>query len=178
MANTKYSPFFPDPEGGISYTASTLKPLTTNTTFYNSKDVYPTIALAEERAYNIGCSGYRHVLVSAQGEYKFSPCSNKEDYKKIMKEMPKIPVERRYYEFDPTQNIYDIRDSFNDNLPNGFDYKGQILKKTLSNVIFRDPVKEGILNYFERVVYGLVESTKQIKNFFNYTVNKNNKRVF
>jgi hypothetical protein len=103
---------------------------------------------------------------------------NKEDYKKIMKEMPKILVERRYYEFDPTQNIYDIRDSFNDDLPNGFDYKGQILKKTLSNVIFRDPVKEGILNYFERVVYGLVESTKQIKNFFNYTVNKNNKRVF
>ena len=26
--------------------------------------------------------------------------------------------------------------------------------------------------------YGLIETTKQIKNFFNYTVKKNNKRVF
>jgi hypothetical protein len=52
------------------------------------------------------------------------------------------------------------------------------MKRSLSNVIFRDPVKEGILNYFERVVYGLIETTKQIKNFFNYTVKKNNRRVF
>jgi len=99
-------------------------------------------------------------------------------YKTIMKLMPKIPVERRYYEFDPTQNIYDIRDSFNDNLYNGFDYKDQLLKRSLSNVLYRDPIKEGILGYFNRVVFGLVETTKQIKNFVNYTVKKNNKRVF
>jgi hypothetical protein len=95
-----------------------------------------------------------------------------------MKEMPKNFVERRYYEFDPTQNIYDIRDSFNDNLLEGFNYKGQVLKRTLSNVIYRDPIKEGILSYFEKVFFGLIESTKQIKNFFNYTVKKNNRRVF
>ena len=92
--------------------------------------------------------------------------------------MGKVTVERRYYDFDPTQNIYDIRDSINDNLYNGFDYQDQILKRSLSNVIYRDPVKEGILHYFQRVVYGLIETTKQIKNFFNYTVKKNNKRVF
>ena len=92
--------------------------------------------------------------------------------------MSKTTVERRYYDFDPGQNIYDIRDTVNDNLYNGFDYQHQILKRTLSNVIYRDPIKEGILNYFQRVVYGLVETTKQIKNFFNYTVKKNSKRVF
>ena len=69
-------------------------------------------------------------------------------------------------------------ESINDNLYNGFDYENQILKLSLSNVIYRDPVKEGILHYFQRVVYALVETTKQIRNFVNYTVKKNNQRVF
>jgi hypothetical protein len=179
MANQEsYSPFFPGQDKGVNYTVAGQKPQTTNTTFYNSKDLYETISLAEDRAYNIGCSGYRMVLVSGQGVYKYAPCTNSQDYKKLMKEMPNIPVERRYYDFDPTDNIYDIRDSFNDVLPDGFDYKRQVLRRTLSNVIYRDPIKEGILNYFERVFFGLIESTKQIKNFFNYTVKKNNRRVF
>lgn len=173
-----FSPFFPAPESGVNYTVSGIKPNTTNMTFYNPKDLYDTQGLAESRSYNIGCSGYRRVLVSAQGDYKFAPCSDPLVYKEIMKAMPKIPVERRYYDYDPTENIYDIRDSVNDNLYNGFDYKNQILKRSLSNVIFRDPVKEGILHYFNRVVYSLVETTKQIRNFVNYTVKKNNRRVF
>ena len=173
-----YSPFFPDPESGVSYTVNGIKPFTTSTTFYDSKDMYPTLELAENRAYNIGCSGYTRVLASGMGDYKYYPCSSFIEYKSIMKAMPKIQVDRRYYEYDPTENIYDIRDSFNDNLYNGFDYKTQIFKRTLSNVIFRDPVKEGILMYFQRVVFGLIETTKEIKNFFNYTVKKNNRRVF
>ena len=92
--------------------------------------------------------------------------------------MTKEDVERRYYDFDQDQNLYDIRDSQNDNLYNGFNYKDQILRRSLSNVIYKDPIKEGILSYFERVVYGLIESTKGIKNFVNYTVKRNNKRVF
>jgi hypothetical protein len=108
----------------------------------------------------------------------FGPCSSSEEYKKIMKEMAVENVDRRYYDFDPGQNLYDVRDSQNDNLYNGFDYRDQILRRSLSNVIYRDPVKEGILSYFERVVYGLIESTKGIKNFVNYTVKRNNKRVF
>lgn len=173
-----YSPFFPDLKKGVNYTVSGIKPKTDNTTFYDPKDLYPNSELAEDRAYNIGCSGYRRILSSGLGEYRYAPCSDIAEYKSIMKLMPKIPVERRYYEFDPTQNIYDIRDSFNDNLYNGFEYKDQILKRSLSNVLYRDPIKEGILGYFNRVVFGLVETTKQIKNFVNYTVKRNNKRVF
>jgi hypothetical protein len=173
-----YSPFFPDENQSISYTVNGIKPKTSNTTFYNSKDLYPDQNLALDRSYNIGCSGYRAVITNSTGTYKFAPCSTVSEYKTIMKQMGKVTVERRYYDFDPTQNIYDIRDSINDNLYNGFDYQHQILQRSLSNVIYRDPVKEGILNYFQRVVYGLIETTKQIKNFFNYTVKKNNKRVF
>jgi hypothetical protein len=59
-----------------------------------------------------------------------------------------------------------------------FNYRFSLLRKSLSNVIYRDPIKEAILGYYERVVYGLVETTKNIKNYFNYTVKKNNRRVF
>ena len=173
-----YSPFFPGQDKTVNYTVRGVTPKTTNTTFYNTTDLYPNISLAEDRAYNIGCSGYRAITTNASGTYMFGPCSAAADYKKIMKEMSTENVDRRYYDFDPTQNLYDIRDSQNDNLYNGFDYKDQILKRSLSNVIYKDPVKEGILSYFERVVYGLIESTKEIKNFVNYTVKRNNKRVF
>jgi hypothetical protein len=177
MAEKEYSPFFPDPDKGINYTQVGIKPQTSSSTFYNSRDIYDTQDLAESRAYNIGCSGYRLILANSK-EYKFAPCSDSKDYRKLMKELPKIPMERHWYEYDPTQNIYDIRDSVNDNVQEGFIYKEQILKRTLSSVIYKDPIKEGILHYFDMVIYGLVESTKQIKNFFNYTVKKNNRRVF
>lgn len=173
-----YSPFFPDPNLKVNYTVKGITPKTTNTTYYNTKDLYTTIELATNRAYNIGCSGYRAITTNANGSYMFGPCSSSADYKKIMKEMTTENVDRRYYDFDPGQNIYDIRDTQNDNLYDGFDYRDQILKRSLSNVIYKDPIKEGILNYFERVVYGLIESTKEIKNFVNYTVKRNNKRVF
>ena len=173
-----YSPFFPDDDLSINYTTKGITPKTTNTTFYAPKDLYSTIDLATNRAYNIGCSGYRAITTNANGSYMFGPCSSSTEYKKIMKEMTTENVDRRYYDFDPDQNLYDIRDSQNDNLYNGFAYKDQILRRSLSNVIYRDPVKEGILSYFERVVYGLIESTKGIKNFVNYTVKRNNKRVF
>ena len=126
-----FSPFFPESQAGVNYTVAGIKPATNNLTFYNPKDLYETIDLATERSYNIGCSGYRRVLVSAQGDYKYAPCEDSNEYKSIMKLMPKIQVERRYYDYDPTENIYDIRDSFNDNLYNGFDYKNQILKRML-----------------------------------------------
>jgi hypothetical protein len=173
-----YSPFFGGADKDVSYTVNGIKPKTTNTTFYKSDELYATEELANTRAYNIGCSGSRAILANANGTYKFGPCSNASDYKRIMKEMQKENIDRRYYDFDPNQNIYDIRDTQNDDLYEGFNYRFSLLRKSLSNVIYRDPIKEAILGYYERVVYGLVESTKNIKNYFNYTVKKNNRRVF
>ena len=95
-----------------------------------------------------------------------------------MQGMPKINQERIYYAFDPTDNIDDVRNSINDNIYTGFEYKEKIFEKSMSKVILRDPVKASILQYFQKVVFGLIESTKQISNFVNYTVKKNNRRVF
>lgn len=173
-----YSPFFGQPEKGINYTVNGIFPKTSNTTFYKTSDLYDNIQDALNRANSIGCSGYRNIIVNASGQYLFGPCSSAETYKRIMKEMPKVYVERRYYDFDPKKNVYDIMDSINDNLYNGFNYENKILELSLSNVIYRDPVKAGILHYFQRVVFALIETTKQIRNFVNYTVKWNNQRVF
>jgi hypothetical protein len=172
-----YSPFFDDNKGQ-KYSINGIKPKTTNTSFHEANELYNTADLANTRAYNIGCTGCRSIISNANGEYKYSPCESASDYKRIMRELSKTTVDRRYYDFDPTQNIYDIRDSVNDDLYNGFEYRYEILRRSLSNVIYKDPIKEGILSYFERVVYGLIESTKGIKNFVNYTVKRNNRRVF
>ena len=78
-----YSPYFP-PDGKNAYTnvpvapsttstsntASGLKYKTFTTSFDTVTDVYPTAAQAETRSYNIGCSGYRSILVSAAGNYQ------------------------------------------------------------------------------------------------------------
>ena len=173
-----YSPFFGNENKPANYTVNGIKPKTTTISYYNSKEIYPTADLAMKRAYNIGCDGYRSIIVNSNGEHQFSPCSSVSDYKRIMNDLSTTTVERRYYDFDPGQNLYDIMESINDNTYEGFDYQKQIMERTLSNVIFRDPVKSAILTQFERVVYGLIETTKEIKNFFNYTVKPNNKRVF
>jgi len=172
-----YSPNFPE-KSNQSFSPVGIKLRTNVSTFYNKKDIYETKELAEERAYNIGCSGYRKVPVNAKGVYKFSPCSVQSEYYDIMKVMVPESRKREWYAFDPTDNLIDIRDSVNDEVKEGFDYKEVIFEKTLSNVIFRDPVKTSILKEMQRTIFGLIESVKQIKNFFNYTVPPNNKRVF
>jgi len=85
---------------------------------------------------------------------------------------------RRYYEFDPLENVDGVMNSINDRVYEGFIYKDQIFERTMSNLLFRDPTKNLILRYFQMVVYSLIETTKQIKNYFNYTVPFNNRRVF
>jgi len=172
-----YSPYFPE-DSNTSFSPIGLKFKSNVSTDYTTQDVYGTRELAEERAYNIGCSGYRRVLINAKGLYNYAPCSSQTDYYDIMKWMIPNTRARDYYAFDPTDNLIDVRDSVNDKVKEGFDYKENIFKKTMSNVIFRDPVKSSILKEMQRIIFALIESVKQIRNSFNYTVPKNNKRVF
>lgn len=77
---------------------------------------------------------------------------------------------KSWYEFIESQN--DIRSNV------GFDYEGKILEKTLSNQVLQgDKNRMDILASIENVIYSLFEATKYIKNYFNYTVPKNNKYV-
>ena len=85
---------------------------------------------------------------------------------------------RRYYLFDQRENVFDVTESINDNSYEGFDYKDQIFFRTLSSVIYASPQKAPILKRFQTVIFALIESVKQIRNYFNYTVPFNNRRVF
>jgi hypothetical protein len=77
---------------------------------------------------------------------------------------------KSWYEFIESQN--DVRSNV------GFDYEGKIFEKTLSNpVLGGDANRMDILASIENVIYSLIETTKYIKNYFNYTVSKNNKYV-
>lgn len=77
------------------------------------------------------------------------------------------------------KSYYDYINSTEDKRPNvGFDYEGKILDKTLSSITLDgDNNRKSILKSLERVVYRLIETTKDIKNFVNYRVPKNNKYV-
>jgi len=54
----------------------------------------------------------------------------------------------------------------------GFDYEGKIFEKTMSPLLFADPTRRSILAEFEKMIYFLIEKTKIIKTFYNYTVDK------
>lgn len=76
-------------------------------------------------------------------------------------------------------SIYKYIFSQNDRrLNNGFNYEGKIFEKTLSRrTLAGDDTRSSILSKIEKVIFQLIEETKKIKNFVNYTVDKDNKYV-
>lgn len=71
--------------------------------------------------------------------------------------------------------IYERRES-RKNL--GFDYKGQILKKTLSSRMFgANPTLDYFLEQTEKIVYEWVESVKQIKIYANPALDKYENKI-
>lgn len=60
----------------------------------------------------------------------------------------------------------------------GFYYKGNILKKTLSNQMFgANPLLDGFLARMETFIYEHIEAVKQIKIFANPALDKNENRI-
>jgi hypothetical protein len=60
----------------------------------------------------------------------------------------------------------------------GFKYKGQVLKKTLSNQMFGvNPILDGFIDYMESFIYEHIEAVKQIKIFANPALDKNENRL-
>ena len=76
------------------------------------------------------------------------------------------------------KSLYDIANNRMTRLKNkGFDYENRIFERTLSPYILADTKRQEILMSYEKIVYFLVEKTKMIKTFFNYTVPKDYKHI-
>jgi len=144
---------------------------------WETDELYATEAEANDRAFNIGCTGCRGVIVNSLGNIKYRPCSSDTEYKRIMNEIKPLSRRREYYDFFQDENLYDVRDTMFDQYPKGFNYKGKILRKTLSPLLYQNPRVSSILDTIDRILYTTVESIKQIRNYVNWTVPKNNKNV-
>lgn len=54
----------------------------------------------------------------------------------------------------------------------GFEYRGNILKRSLSGAMFIETKRKGLLEQLEKVLVYLVDSIKHIKKSYNYTLEK------
>lgn len=76
------------------------------------------------------------------------------------------------------ESLYDAATSRNERINNlGFNYKGKILRKTISPYLYSDPERATILDKFDNWLFFLVEKVKSIKTFYNYTVPKDYTKI-
>lgn len=76
------------------------------------------------------------------------------------------------------ESLYDTATSRNERINNlGFNYKGKILRKTISPYLYSDPERAKILDRFDAWLFFLVEKVKSVKTFYNYTVPKDYTKI-
>lgn len=59
----------------------------------------------------------------------------------------------------------------------GFDYRGNIFKKTISKVILKNYRNKAILSEIEKMISFLVDTTKQIRLQYMISLKKNDRNV-
>ena len=73
-------------------------------------------------------------------------------------------------------SLYDkVNSRLTRNQNSGYKYEGKIFERTLSPYILMDDNRKGILSSYEKMIFFVIEKTKYIKTFFNYTVPKDYK---
>lgn len=83
------------------------------------------------------------------------------------------------------KNTYSTRKSYFD-APNsrkdenqqlGFDYRDQLMKRSLSNYMFGDEKRDGIIAQFNDLYVYLVDSAKNVKKTFNFAIKRNSRNI-
>ena len=60
----------------------------------------------------------------------------------------------------------------------GYDYRGQVMRRTMSRQMFRaNATLLGFIESIDEVVYDLIENVKRIKTFANPALDKNERRL-
>lgn len=72
------------------------------------------------------------------------------------------------------KSYYDIAEHIRDDVKNyGFDFHGNLFRKSVSGLFFEDVKKERILNLYDILLSYIIDKIKLIKIFRNYTLDKN-----
>lgn len=68
-----------------------------------------------------------------------------------------------------------IADSRREGLQLGFDYREQIYKKSVSNIILADEKRNLIIQKMDKMICFLIDSVKNIKKTYNYSISRNSR---
>lgn len=68
-----------------------------------------------------------------------------------------------------------IADSRREGLQLGFDYREQIYKKSVSNIILADKKRNLIIQKMDKMICFLIDSVKNIKKTYNYSISRNSR---
>lgn len=71
------------------------------------------------------------------------------------------------------QYFWDSVNHRKDNIKHtGYDYRGKVLRNSLSKLLYLDPKREVILDTYDTILTHLIDKVKHIKKAFNYTLEK------
>lgn len=59
----------------------------------------------------------------------------------------------------------------------GYDYRPNLLKRSLSNRLFKNGTMKGFLDHVNDIFVKNIDSVKRIKTFFNYIVEKDDIKI-
>lgn len=70
-------------------------------------------------------------------------------------------------------SLYDKSNTRKTRIKNtGFDYRGKILRRSLSPYLYGESTRASILDEIDKILTFWVEKVKTVKTFYNYTVPK------
>lgn len=59
----------------------------------------------------------------------------------------------------------------------GFDYREKLMKKSISNFFYGEKKRESIIKKMEKLIVYMIDSVKEIKKTFVYSVNRNSRNI-
>lgn len=68
--------------------------------------------------------------------------------------------------------LYDLNHRHDNNLNQGFDYKDEVLKKSLSRRIFDNDIANNFFLQLQSMISLTIDSNVILRNWFNHTVSK------
>lgn len=68
--------------------------------------------------------------------------------------------------------LYDLNHRNDNELHRGYDYKNNVLKRSLSRQLFKNNITNGFLLRLQDMVALMIDSNVILRNFFNYNVSK------